>query len=340
MVSILFCVRASLRDGLGHLVRTLAVIREIRVHPFVHLVILGDGSGKHLVADAAVQFTRCETDEEAASVAESFMPRIIVFDMLRFDGKAIQKLVNVATLVSLSPQFDQMNRVHYLFHRTTRENPEWRSQHPFPEVYKGLQYTVLPTGLRRVSTELFREHLAEERLSVAISMGGSDAPNVTLSLLRELSKTNLRFVIWVALGDAYAHSFSELLECAANNRQEIILLKSNESMWRVLRNAALVLCAGGLTTYEAAYVGVPTINLIRQHDWQYLFEELVGAGASFVLPPSPQRIHAAVSLVVELNEKRSLLLQCHESTIDLIPDGGAKRIATSITSILTEAPCA
>ncbi len=340
MIDVVFCVRVSMRDGLGHLVRSLAVLREVRKLASTHLLVLGDGVGEHLITDAAIDFTRCESDEEAAFLAQQFAPRVIVFDMLRFDPAAFRRLERVATLVSLSPQFNQMNRVHYLFHRTTHEHPEWRNQHTFPRIYKGLEYTVLPPGLRRVSTAAYREHLEEERLGIAISMGGSDAPNVTLSLLREFGKTNLRLVIWVALGDAYAHSYDDLLDCAASNRQEVILLKSNESMWRVMKNASLVLCAGGLTTYEAAFVGLPTINLIRQSDWQYLFDELVISGASFVLPPTPESIRDAVSLVGALDAHRLRLLRCHLSTKGLIADGGAMRIASTLAALLSRAAAA
>jgi len=340
MVPILFCVRASRRDGLGHLVRSLAVLREACKLVPVHLLVLGDGSGEHLIAEAAVPFTRCATDSEAAYIARSLKPHMIVFDMLRFDTFAFRRLEMSASIASLSPQFNQMNRVHYLFHRTAHEHPEWSNQIPFPHVYKGLEFTVLPPGLRPVSTAAYREQLEEERLGVAISMGGSDPSNDTLSLLQEFGKTNLRLVVWVALGDAYPHSYGQLLDCAARNRQEIILLKSNESMWRVLRNASLVLCAGGLTTYEAAFVGLPTINLIRKPEWQYLFEELVASGASYVLPPAPECTLDAVSLVAELEGDRQRLLECHLATKGLIPDGGARRIATTLTALVTRAAAA
>jgi spore coat polysaccharide biosynthesis predicted glycosyltransferase SpsG len=229
-----------------------------------------------------------------------------------------------------------MTRIHHLFHRTAREHPGWRVGPRFPRIHKGLQYTVLPAWLRPVSTEVYREHLEEERLGIAISMGGADAPNVTLSLLRQFGQTRLKLVIWVALGDAYTHSYGELLACAAHNRQEIILLKSNDSMWRVVKNASLVLCAGGLTTYEAAFVGLPTINLIRNDNWGYLFEELVARGACYVIPSVPERADHAVAMVAELDANRQRLLRCHLATRGVIPEGGAERIAETLSQLYAE----
>jgi spore coat polysaccharide biosynthesis predicted glycosyltransferase SpsG len=333
---VVFLVRASLQDGLGHLVRSLCVLRELVRGVPVHLLMLGDNSGMHLIEESGVPWTQCTSDTEAVTLALQMSPRVVVFDMLSFDAEALDRIASRAAVVSLSPEFSQMTRVHHLFHRTAQEHPAWAKEPRFPRVHKGLQYTVLPAWLKPVSTEVYREHLEEERLGVAISMGGTDAPNVTLSLLERFGQTQLKLVIWVALGDAYTHSYGNLLACAAHNRQEVILLKSNESMWRVVKNASLVLCAGGLTTYEAVFVGLPTINLIRHDGWAYLFEELTARGACFVIPPSPDRTDRAVAMVTELDANRRRLMQCHLATRGVIPGGGAALIARRLQLLHTE----
>lgn len=329
-IPVVFVVRASLKDGLGHLVRSLCVLRElIRAHP-VHLLVMGDGAGAHLIEESGVPSTQCASDLQAADLALSMSPRVVVFDALSFDAKALDRLAHRAALVSLSPEFSQMTRVHHLFHRTAREHPDWAQAPRFPKLHKGLHYTVLPAWLRPISTDHYREHLDEERLGIAISMGGTDAPNVTLSLLEQFGRTELKLVIWVAIGEAYTHSYGDLLACAAHNRQEIILLKSNESMWRVVKNASLVLCAGGLTTYEAAFVGLPSINLIRHEGWAYLFEELVTLGACYTIPPVRDRIERTVAMVAGFDADRQHLMQCHLATRGVIPEGGAALIARQL----------
>lgn len=322
-----FVVRASVQDGLGHLVRSLCVLRELAELAAVHLVVVGDSSGAHLIEQARIPWTRCASDDEAARCALGMRPRVVVFDLLSFQAQAFDALAARAVTVSLSPEFSQMTKVDHLFHRTSREHPAWATHPDFPTVHKGLHYTVLPSWLKRIRTEHYREHLAEQRLAIAISMGGTDAPNVTLALLRLFGQCPLDLVIWVALGDAYRHSYSELLDCASANRREIILLKSNESMWRVLRNASLVICAGGLTTYEAAYIGMPSINLVRQHEWMYLFEELSSQGVCHTILPTADRLERAVSMVAQYEGDRDRLMQVHLATRGVIPEGGARRIA-------------
>jgi spore coat polysaccharide biosynthesis predicted glycosyltransferase SpsG len=220
-----------------------------------------------------------------------------------------------------------------LFHRTQKEPPHWSEQSRFPQIHKGLEFAILPPWLKRISIEHYQEQLAEDRFAVAISMGGTDAPNRTLQLLKLLGQTRSQLVLYVALGDAYTHSYQDLLVCASENRQEVILLKSNESMWRVLKNVSLVLCAGGLTTYEAAYIGLPTINILQQSEWAYLFEELVQAGACQTIVPVPNHLELAVDRVMKLAHNHPALTQMHLATKELIPEGGSRRIANILSTI-------
>lgn len=333
LICVAFVVRASIKDGLGHLVRSLSVLREMQDLAEVRLFLLGDMSGRHLVEESGIPWSDCHSDETCARRVMELKPKIVVFDTLHFQQAAFNLLANSAITASLSPVFSCMGRVEHLFHRTKYEDPGWRNGKVFPKVHKGLKYTVLPAWLKRVTTRHYREHLHERKLSIAISMGGADAPNRTLALFQELGRFPQKLVVWVALGDAYTHSYEELLRSAKANKQEIILLKSNESMWRVLRNASLVICAGGLTTYEAAYVGIPSINILQSAEWSYLFLELADESACFILNPSENAIATAASLVNELMADRERLLCMHKSSKRLIPGGGAKRIARKIVTL-------
>lgn len=332
-VRIAFVVRASVVDGLGHLIRSLSVLQEIRDLAHVRLFLLGDLSGRHLVKESDVSWDDCRSDEECASLVLKYQPQIVVFDTLNFEKHAFDQLARSALTVSLSPVFSQMEDVAHIFHRTLREPPWWRNEKKFPKVHKGLRYAVLPSWLKRVTTKHYREHLQERKLSIAISMGGSDAPNRTLALLQELSKYPQKLVIWVALGEAYTHSYEDLLKCAQENRQEIILLKSNESMWRVFRNVSLVICAGGLTTYEAAFVGIPSINILQSQEWAFLFSELTSKNICYVLNPTECSISKAGAIVSKFASERDELLSMHKRSKRVIPGGAATRIAREIVDL-------
>lgn len=326
-VPIAFVARASLRDGLGHLVRTLSVAKEVMRDRPVKLFLVGDGVGQHLVAESGVPWTACESDAGAAENVTRCRADVCVFDTLDFEDSAFSAAAERAVTVSLSPVFTRMEGCDHLVHRTERNDPAWAGFARMPEVHKGLGYAILPPNLKAIPTRIFHEQAAEARLAVAVSMGGADASNRTLRLLEMLGGAASDLVLYVALGDAYTHSYEQLLGCANSNRQEIILLKSNESMWRVLRNASLLVCAGGLTTYEAVHVGMPAINVLQRPEWAYLFEELTERGACLTVKPGPLGLDEAARLVIELSKDRQRLLAMHHAAKNIIPKGGAKRVA-------------
>ncbi len=330
---IVFLVRASVGDGLGHLVRSLCVVREMVFRARVRLIVLGDLSGEHLIRDTNISWIHCSTDTQAAGIVLETKPKVVVFDMLNFDEREFERICNCSLTVSLSPVFSHMAKVQHLFHRTVYEHPSWSGSPIFPKIHKGLRYAILPSWLKRLGSPQYVEQVGESKLSVGISMGGADAPNRTLALLKRLGQSSTRFVVWVALGDAYVHSYSELLECADQNRQEIIFIKSNDSMWRVLRNSSLIVCAGGMTTYESAFIGIPTINVMQETGWSFLFHELDEHGACVTIAPASDSLDQAVKLILEFEQNRGKLLTMHRSSKGLIPKNGAARVATELTSI-------
>jgi spore coat polysaccharide biosynthesis predicted glycosyltransferase SpsG len=330
---IVFVARASIKDGLGHLVRTLCVMKELPSTKEALLLALGDGAGRHLIEAAQVPCRWCVSDDDAASEVSALHPETVVFDTLRFDDTSFERIKSAALVASLSPVFNQMHRVDELFHRTEKEDPTWAHLPTRPRIHKGLQFAVLPAWLKRVDLQRYTEHVAEERLAVAISMGGTDAPNRTLQLLKLLGNCPTKLVLYVALGDGYTHSYEELLSCARSNHHEIILLKSNESMWRVLSSCSLVICSGGLTTYEAAFIGLPAVNILQDARWAYLFEELCERGACRTLAPGADCLQQAVELVRYFSVNRADLTGMHRATRGLIPAGGARQIATALNSL-------
>lgn len=327
-----------MKDGLGHLVRSLCVAKEVAKDSPVRIVKIGDGSGSHLVAETGLPCIEASEDGVAADAVLASGARVCVFDALEFEDSAFTRVREVSTTVSLSPEFSALSVTDHLIHRTTRENPHWDKTKGFPRIHKGLAYTILPDWLRRVPERAYREHAKEARLAIAISMGGSDASNRTLALLDLLSEVPCPLVIFIALGDAYTHSYERLLRHAEHNRQEVILVKSNESMWRVLRTASLLLCAGGLTTYEATFVGIPSINVLQRSEWTYLFEELTESGACVTVPAAKDSLARTVEYVLELYTNRNSLLEMRAATKGLIRSGGAKRVAKLICQLNCPTP--
>jgi spore coat polysaccharide biosynthesis predicted glycosyltransferase SpsG len=197
---------------------------------------------------------------------------VVIFDLLEVTDGLMDALRNTTSLVSLSPIFSHMDKVDFLFHRTKYHN------HPFTpktRLYKGLSYALIQEGCRRIPADLFKIQLCEDKMSIAISMGGADAANQTLKVIRKINQLKEDYVVWVMIGEGYKHSYDELIEESKKSHHEIILAKTNSSMWKVLSLTSLLILPGGITTYEAAYAGLPTINIVKNRKQRFLIQELL-----------------------------------------------------------------
>lgn len=333
---LVLATRGSVHDGLGHVMRSRAVAEELkRLGEDPRLLVLGDESSRALLQHSGLPFEYCPDDHALARRVDQLGAAGVVFDMLRFDAGAFERIAKTGLTVSLSPVFNQLARVGHLFHRTTHEDPAWSRQPTFPRIHKGLDYAIVGDRCRRIPAPVYRAHLRSDPLSLAISMGGADAANRTREILRSLSASKRSLLIWVVLGEAYTHSYEDLVATVRGTKHEVILVKSNESMWRVLQNSCLLICSSGLTPYEAAYAGLPTIVLPERPEAVFLVRELEEKGACLVLPPGagPDQIR---SIVEEWEADREKILARHVAGRRIIRANGTHRVAQAIRRLRRE----
>ena len=327
----LFICRGSVRDGLGHVVRSRRVAETMQSVAAVRLVVIGDETAENLLINHDVDFTIASRDEHALYHYRHFAPDVVLFDLMDFDRAGVEEIAGNACTVSLSPIFSAMDAMDLVFHRTAIRDRDWPDG-PVKTVFRcGLDYAVIGDHCRQISTDVYRAALDHETLAVAISMGGGDAPNKTLALLEKLKNVPDRMLFWVLLGEGYAHSYQDLAQCMRGSRHEIILARTNHSMWRILSTCAFVILAGGTTTYEAAYAGLPSVNTLDTADHFFLIQELVENGACVHAGYTfEESLNAMRGIVTRLNRNRQDLLTLHARCQGLIDGRGAARIVDQI----------
>ncbi|MDZ4169167.1 MAG: hypothetical protein U1E26_05880 [Coriobacteriia bacterium] len=319
---------------MGHLTRTIAVAAAMPNSADLQIIVTGGTAARALLEDAGLPHTVVENAEQAATLVRKFAPGVVVFDLLRMGPSDFEAIARDATTVSLSPVFDHLGDVDVLFHRTSVEDPSWHLPPSHPEIRSGLDYAVVADRCERIPTEMYRQTLAREYLSVAVSMGGADAANKTLEVVRTLRENERKLLLWVLLGEGYSHSYHDLVESARGARHEIILAKTNESMWHILGTCAMGILAGGTTTYQAAYAGLPSLNILESADRRFLTDELVDAGACRRLGDTLGESLAQLNTAVErLDSQREDLLAMHLTSRELIDGEGASRIARELMEL-------
>lgn len=338
-VKILFICHASTQIGMGHLLRTGHVARTCSRYANTRVAMLGMHSlcVKMLKKLPEIQFIT--EIEQLIELVEAYNPDCICFDMLCIDDNIFEKLTAGRLSVSISPVFSHISKVDILFHRS-REKPDfWNSFSSKTKIFSGLQYTVIDERVTCISTVNYKKLIGAKTLPVGISMGGTDAPNKTLSLLTKFKELPVPMLFWVLLGEGYTHSYKDLVDALEGSPHEVLLIKSNESMWQILNQCALVFLGGGVTTYEAAYAALPSINLVGTSDNAILLNELVDKGAVYCLEGTQDEMREKAFLeLCRLDMQRDELLKMHQNAKKCCIDseGSARIVKTIIYQVLSQ----
>jgi spore coat polysaccharide biosynthesis predicted glycosyltransferase SpsG len=311
--------------------RTLA--QSLRFAADTKMAVIGDEVARSVFREAERASTYFVDEADVPSLCEQFRPDALVFDTTRFAEEPLARAAAGRATVSLSPVFDRLSSMDVVFHRTSVRGPDW-PQGPRPEVRAGLQYAIVSGHCRTIAEEVYLRHLEQDMLSVAISMGGTDAANKTLRVLDAVNRVPERMLLWVLLGEGYAHSYEELVAHNRGSGHEIIMAKTNESMWRILGSCSLAVLAGGTTTYEAAFAGLPSVNLLERPSNYFLIQELVEKRAAICAGSQfEEGLPALEPLLRRLLSNRRELLAMHHKSKGLIDGLGAQRIAEEIVQL-------
>ena len=113
---------------------------------------------------------------------------------------------------------------------------------------------------------------------ILVTLGGSDAPNHTRTVLRALERVDEPGLSAVAvIGGGNPHA-AELEKEARGGRVALRILRDVTQMPELMADAELAVSAGGTTVWELAYMGVPTLVGITSPLEEQLVEGLRAGG--------------------------------------------------------------
>ncbi len=300
-----------------------------RGHDVTVLAIVGEG------LESILNDVGCATvllrDEQSVPghLASAGAADVMVLDLTSLPRGVFEACRRQAPLLaSLSPIFSEMADVDVVFTRSKAG-----LDLPGVRVYGGLEYAVFSESCRPIDNGRYRASASSAELPVAVSMGGADASNKTLAVLQAIVSSRSRSTVWVLLGDGYTHCYNALVDCVrGNSLHEVILAKTNRSMWSIMQNCALAILSGGLTTIEAVHAGLPSINLFEKPEHLAvvsgdLFEAGVCLNGGLFGDAGLARM---VALLDELGEDRDRLLAMHRRCRGLIANNGSVKVLEAL----------
>lgn len=322
--------RGSLTEGLGHVTRAAALATELG-EDLAAFVVIGDEGAANTAWEHSNKPRVVSTDSEAVDIVDQDLDAIFI-DLQAIKHSCFQRLQRRAPVISLSPIFEYQSEVVRSYSRTRAEPNSELARDP-DRHRRGIQYTIVGKHVRRVTPPEYVTAVYESSLNVGVAMGGSDAVNMTKQVVETLGAVEHRLVVWAMLGEGYGHSYDALVNAIrSSGRHEALLAKASHSMWTVLSRSALLVLAGGVTSYEAAFAGVPSLNLTSESS-RYLVDELESAGVARTLA-GPESWAGLPLIVDELASDRDSLFAMHRRTTGLIDGEGARRIVEEVTSLV------
>ena len=103
-------------------------------------------------------------------------------------------------------------------------------------------------------------------------------------------------------------------------------------MWRVLSNCSLAILTGGLTTTEAVYAGLPTINLFDKREFIKVIppEFFINRVSDNIGLFSQKTLRELNKLLEKYNDDRKLLWKMHKRCHGMLDQKGSERVLKKI----------
>ncbi|MCF7844242.1 MAG: UDP-2,4-diacetamido-2,4,6-trideoxy-beta-L-altropyranose hydrolase [Kiritimatiellales bacterium] len=264
MNTILFRTDANSEIGTGHAMRCFALAQAAHDagHKPIFLMIPGAEKLKERFMEAECEVRELSSNrasiedaQETANLVKELDAKCVVdgYDFADNYQRAL-KSSEVDFLI-----FDDYGHAHeYSAKIILNQNsyaPECTSMYANrmngSDLLLGCEYVLLRREFRKCNPH---HEIPDTAKKILISLGGGDTNNMTQRIVELLQSSDLEIDVTVVIGSANKHK--ESIASAASSMNVIV---DAQNMPELMMQTDLAIAAGGTTSYELAYMGVPTI---------------------------------------------------------------------------------
>lgn len=255
-------VDANRESGLGHLHRSICVASELARRGHRPVFVTRDRAVVAPIAadsgfDSIVNFSD-EAEEVNAILSPG--PGLVVFDNGSTTHGKVAPLKEVGCFVV---SFEDLGDGRYLSdlvvdaNLTDSTNPQ--KLRTTTKYLLGPDYAVIAPMCRAAKKK--RKHFTDVR-KIVVTCGGSDPAGVTPRAVSALGNVDSEVEILVVLGPAFAHkeALNKALLSAARSFE---VVEAPDNLPALMREADVGIISGGVTLFEAAYLGLPSIVIAQ-----------------------------------------------------------------------------
>jgi spore coat polysaccharide biosynthesis predicted glycosyltransferase SpsG len=336
-LSILFRCDASPSIGLGHVVRSLALADELREGhgAAVSFAMRSSVLAVELVTRRGYQIWQAadgaNLNQEAwlRDCIQKSRAQVLVVDVRDDLSKVtLQALAGEGTIIALLDDLSER-----------RWAADLAFYPPVPQVDR-VEWSGF-CGRLCIGWEwiILRKQFAEpvrvtnhSRRTLLVAMGGSDPAGLTLKAVRALDRLDKEFEPVIIVGTGFCHR-QALQDLLRKTSRRFTVREDVSEMSAAMSEAALAVCSFGMTAYELAAIGVPSVYVCLTDDHAQSASALVAAGVGISVGVDDEGTEARLVKAVQRLFVDGKAREQMSSRASALLDGrGADRIAKLLVS--------
>jgi len=331
---IVFRCDASSEIGLGHVIRSLAVAKELQEKNKIIFASAVDQTNSYIREYDFEIFSKNDNENEETFLTRAITklhPDVLFIDKkYSYDSAFLNELkknnVKIMMMDNLCEGLSACDEiVFHSLHFDENLLKEYLSQEKIAHVKMGPKYIILRNEILSLKNKIERD--LHNPPNIIVTTGGSDPKGVLIKIIKWLKEINLPANIYLLVGHAF--KFKDQLEDIKENLPDnfrVVPYSPQEII-----KADIVICTFGVTIYEMIYLQIPTIcisHTVENANDSKIINEKYGVikDMGYIDDINSGDLNIAIRNIMQEDKHQKMVERC-----DNIIDGmGAKRVGEKI----------
>ncbi len=318
--------------GMGHIMRSLSIAHAIKERGLsVSFIVNDDKAALDAIASAGYPVITRDAQQSSRDIVIKYCRSFaaVIFDTKRDVSGEVQYFKEVGLkIIIIDNQTSAAKTADLVIIPSLNETCNSKTNSSDPRLLEGPRY--FPLNHIFIETGRFHRTTSNSRLRILVTMGGADPNNLTTKVVKTLQGME-GIDVKVVIGPSMDAS-KDLMEL--NNNGNFVFQADVKKMSLLMRDSDIAFTSFGITLFELAYMGVPSIviaNYREDKEDMDIFNKIgVGIPLGYYEDVTDGDIRNAVELFLhnrELHEKMS------KTGRALVDGRGVERIVNVIESI-------
>lgn len=318
--------------GLGHIMRTLVLAKELRKYLEVHYICKDDeilyGDGIKKVKDEGFNVIKINENNLISDIKK--VQTEIEADLLITDSYDVDKnyFDEMKKIFKVSGYIDDINvcklNVDFIINQNINATSIKYNTNKETKLFLGTEYCLLRDEFRGESHKLIKDKVE----NILITVGGADKDYITLKILDLV--LHYDSIIHVVIGSAFEEKLiNEIYKKYGYNPK--VKLYKNAKMAELMKLCDIAISSCGSTLYELSAMNVPTIGITVADNQieissEFSKRELI-IGTNNLIYQDINRFNEVINALIVNKKKRQLLSQNQKKLVNV---NGAKILVENI----------